>query len=64
MLLAIVERHVAVDRNMRGRVPLAERQQEQRPREDRQTGDIGPAFGVLSNPPNQVELDPELSLLL
>ena len=45
-------------------VERQERQQEQRPREDRQTGDIGPAFGVLSNPPNQVEycciLDPEI----
>jgi len=33
-----------------------ERQQveeRQRPREAKQTGDIGPAFGVLSNPPNQ-----------
>ena len=33
-----------------GRQQVEERQ---RPREDRQTGDIGPAFGVLSNPPNQ-----------
>ena len=37
-------------------VERQERRQEQRPREDRQTGDIGPAFGVLSNPPNQVFL--------
>ena len=31
-----------------------DQERRQRPREDRQTGDTGPAFGVLSSPPNQV----------
>jgi len=30
-----------------------DQERRQRPREDRQTGDTGPAFGVLSSPPNQ-----------
>jgi len=49
------ERQVVRRRGSRRQQEAGGRQVEerQRPREDRQTGDIGPAFGVLSNPPNQ-----------
>jgi hypothetical protein len=49
------ERQVVRRRGSRRQQEAGERQVEerQRPREAKQTGDIGPAFGVLSNPPNQ-----------
>ena len=49
------ERQVVRRRGSRRQQEAGERQVEerQRPREGKQTGDIGPAFGVLSNPPNQ-----------